>query len=366
MKKLLFAALSLSLIFTSSCDKDGDKDEITAQLPSSYNFENVNHSGQDQRLDMLSEIVSYAKTSNSGSAVNAQLMFDMMGNKNYQWQNTDLNSSSKQIASKLEADASLVMGDWIRLLDSISQNPNTGSNGVAGLVSNQAGTKQYLFNEQGYELAQLIEKGSIGALSYYQATAVYTSSTKMNVDNDTVNPGKGTDMQHHWDEAFGYFSAPKNFAETSFSYDNTQDYHRFWVKYSHELNEVLGCDAKIMKAFIKGRNAINNNNLITRDVAITELRQEWQKVCAGMAIHYLNGAKADFADDALRNHQLSEAVGFLWSLRFNPSSPLNAEAGDKIIKDSFSNLYEITTSDINAAIDLIATNYGLQSHKNHL
>jgi len=51
----------------------------------------------------------------------------------------------------------------------------------------------------------------MGACLYYQATSVYMGASKMDVDNETIVPGEGTAMQHHWDEAFGYFSVPKDF-----------------------------------------------------------------------------------------------------------------------------------------------------------
>ena len=257
MKKLLLPAVIFSSLFISSCEDD-TKDPIknNVVLPDTYNFENVDHSGQDQRLDMFSEMASYVKSSNDGDMVDKDIVFDMLTNENYTWAKTELNSSTKQIADKIQSEAGLVIGDWIEELSSISGNTTTGSNGTAGLVQSNSGTKQYLFNEFGMEYGQLIEKGLMGALPYYQATAVYTSASKMDVDNETVEEGKGTDMQHHWDEAFGYWGVPTDFGSANFTYDNTASYNRLWAKYTNSLNDVLDCNAKLMNAFIKGRDAI--------------------------------------------------------------------------------------------------------------
>ena len=67
----------------------------------------------------------------------------------------------------------------------------------------------------GIEYTQLIEKGLMGAVFYYQITNVYLGDGKMDVDNaDQVDPDNGkyyTTMEHHWDEAFGYFSDAVDF-----------------------------------------------------------------------------------------------------------------------------------------------------------
>ncbi len=368
MRKLTLSLLSIASILMVSCDKDETDCACSPveQLPTTYNFENVDHSGQDQRLDMLNEVVSYVKTSNDGLAVDENTVISMLTNQGYTWTKTELNSSTKQIADKYSDEGGSTIGGWIKALEQISQNPGTGSNGTAGLVQNAGATKQYLFNDKGYELAQLIEKGSMGALAYYQATSVYLSDSKMNVDNETVTPGSGTVMQHHWDEGFGYWGVLNDFGSAGFTYDNTADYHRFWAKYTNAVNEHLMVNSKLMQAFIKGRDAINNKDYTTRDAAITEVRDTWELVSAAMAIHYLNGAKADIADDALRNHQLSEAIGFIWSLSFNPTQKLSDVQINDLISNNLSNLYEVSVTDLNTVKDQLANAYHLNDVKDKL
>lgn len=365
MKKLTLSLLALVSIALVSCDKDDDN-TTTTSLPSTYNFKNVSHSGQDQRLDMLSEVSSYVKSTNDGSAINETQLINMLTNQNYTWANADLNSSTKQIADKMDSEGGIAIGAWIKSLAQLSQNPASGSNGTAGLVMSNAGTKQYLFNEKGVELAQLIEKGSMGALSFYQATTVYFGSGKMDVDNETVEPGDGTEMQHHWDEAFGYWGVPNDFGSAGFVYDESADYDRFWAKYTNELNSVLNTNSMMMQGFIKGRNAINTKDYTTRNQSIEDLRNTWEKISAAMAIHYLNGGKADFADDALRNHQLSEAIAFLWNVRFSPNQKLTDVEIDDLISQNLDNLYDVTVADINTVIDKLATTYGLNDVKDQL
>jgi len=56
----------------------------------------------------------------------------------------------------------------------------------------------------------------MGAVFYYNIAEVYTRPGKIgaSVDNIIVTPEEGTDMEHHWDEAFGYFGAPIDFSSS--------------------------------------------------------------------------------------------------------------------------------------------------------
>ena len=102
----------------------------------------------------------------------------------------------------------------------------------------------------GLDHAQLIEKGLMGACLYYQATSVYFGDDRMNVDNEMVEVGEGTEMEHHWDEAFGYFGVPKDFPTST-------DGLFFWGSYSNQRNGILESNQKLMDAFLKGRAAIS-------------------------------------------------------------------------------------------------------------
>lgn len=371
MKRIALTLVSLSLLTAISCDKDDDStnsSNTTVTLPSTYNFENVSYSGQENRLDMLSEIVTYMKTGNSGTELNKTQLENMFLNNGYTWTNVDLNSSTKQLGNKVSDEGQTAFGNWFQGIEDASKSTISGNNGTAGLVTSGSGTKTYLFNENGIEYAQLIEKGAMGAVFYYQATAVYFGDDQMaNADNETVEAGKGTDMQHHWDEAFGYFGVPIDFASAGFSYTSGEAYDRFWAKYTNGRNDVFSLNNTLMTSFIKGREAINRKDYADRDEAIAEVSENWEKISAATAIHYLNGAKADFSDDALRMHQLSEAYAFIWSLRFNPEQKLtDVQIQDDILNAYFSNLYTISVADINTVTTLLSTTYGFDSIKDAL
>ncbi len=354
----------LYLVFMTSCDKDDD-DPITPtpdyEIPSTYNFENVSYSGQLNRLGMLSEIKTYLATSRTmGQSLDLGKMRAMYSNDaaNAGWNNTY--DESKQLKNKTFENQQAVFEVLLEEVAVASQSQVEGSEGQSGVMTSNDGTKSYLIGEDGLDHAQLIEKGLMGACFYYQMTAVYLSGDKMDVDNETVEPGKGTTMEHHWDEAFGYFGVPTNFPTIT-------DGLVFWGSYSNSRNGVLGSNKATMDAFLKGRAAISAKDLETRDEAITEVRESLELISVASVIHYLNESIANFDDMALRGHLLSEAIGFAYALQFNPSKKIdNAQIsnlltlmGGAATFDDM-NLYNISVSDLQEAKNLIAGFYNLE------
>ena len=355
------AILAAGLIFIQSC-KPGD-DGPQYDVPTTYNFTNVSYSGQTTRLDMMGELVTYVKSANPGGVVlDAQKMKDMFANENSQFAVAELNTSGKQLKNKcFAADVAYYEG----LFDAAalaSQSGATGSDGVAGIVTSSTdATKKYLQSENGLEYAQIIEKGLMGAILYYQAVGHYLTEDEIGdaVDNTTVTAGEGTPMEHHWDEAFGYFGVPIDFpANTTGS--------RYWGKYSNEMNTVLNTNTVIMNAFLKGRAAISNKDLETKNQQLVIVRENWERIAAGTAIHYLNEAKEAIGNDAVRNHTLSECLGFLKALQYNPEKKITSTELQQVIDHIGDNFYQVTLTDLDNARNLLSTIYGMDSIKDTL
>ena len=380
-KSAILAILSLG-IAVSACKKDdpepptdNNNDDGGYNVPDTYNFTDsegnstVSYTGQKQRLDMLSEMVTYMKTANNvGTELDATTLKNMFANNGYTWEdnnNLDLNNTTKQLKNKCFELHRDDFEDWMDAIALASQSVLPGSNGQAGVViSTTNPSKQYLFDENGFEHGQLIEKGLMGAVFYYQATSYYLSDSQIGngVDNSTPSdPDAGkfyTAMEHHWDEAFGYFGVPENFPLTSSD--------RFWGKYCNGRDGLLNTNNRLMDAFLTGRAAISNNDMAEKEAQIAIIQGAWQDVCAGTAIHYLNGAKANISDDALRNHQLSEAYAFTWSLLYNDGGNFSASDVDTALDHLGDNFYNISVSDIDAAINHISSLAGLDDVKDQL
>ncbi len=359
--KFCLLAFVISFVSCTSDDDMTDPDPMEYTIPTSYDFDNVSYSGQTSRLDMMTEWKSYMSTSRtSGVSLDANKMKAMFANEEGAGFSQEY---SKDIKSKTFESFQDDFEDLIDELATTSGSTVTGSEGVSGVIESLDGESSYLIGEDGLDHAQVIEKGLMGACFYYQGTAVYFGDERMNVDNITVEEGEGTAMEHHWDEAFGYFGVSKSFPADL-------DILKFWGEYSVNRNELLGSNQLAMDAFLKGRAAISNNDLITRDDAIGEGRDIWEKIAVGSALHYLNAGMANFDDRAIMSHGVSEAVGFIFSLQFNPDRKitpaqinelLEIVAGDKEFKNM--NLYNTSSERLLDARDKLANYYDLEDKK---
>jgi hypothetical protein len=359
MKKVIFSLAGIGLLLASSCKKDEGKKVDTYTIPTTYNFENVNYSGQTARLGMLLELSTYAKSANiAGVVLDAEKMRAMFSNTTMAGFAGSY-PSDKQLKDKTISTEQTLFEGLMDDLSIISSSTDTASNGKAGRAVSVAG-KSYLLTNGGAEIGQIIEKGLMGALLYYQATAVYLADGKMNVDNETVTPGEGTVMQHHWDEAFGYLGVPIDFPS------NTTGTF-FWGNYSNNRNEILGSNATLMNAFLKGRAAIGAKKIEDRDAAINAIRIEWQRVCIGSALHYLNGAYDSYdTDKAAFFHEISEGLAFVYALKFNPKASLSQAQIDAYITQLAGttdlrklNFYNLTKSEINTIRTNLANDFNL-------
>ena len=384
IKQLSIAALSILLI--TSCSKDDDAPTPTTstngggggnptyQIPSTYVFldgsnqSTVNFDGQKQRLEMLSEMVVYMKTGNTvGTTLSASQLKAMYANNAYTWADAPglgMTGSTKQLKDKTAAGDIGIQAMFENYMDSIAVHSSlnfsnsTETYGQAGVWTN--GTKSYLMSGTGFEYGQLIEKGLMCAVFMNQMTVNYLG-TLADDDNTTPLAGKTyTEMQHHWDEAFGYFTSEIDYP--------TNGTDRFWGKYAQGSNEaLLSTGTNIMNAFLKGRAAIDNNDYATRDAQITIIRDQIEKVCAGTAIHYLNEAKANITNPTIKNHVLSEAIAFIDGLRYgynsiNGVSITSAEI-DMALGYIGNDFNSVTITNLNLAIDLIASKTGLNDVK---
>ena len=376
LKRVLF--FSILLIASVACKKEGcmdpdapnfdqeaEKDDgscETLTAPTTYSFEDengnstVDYSGQTDRLNQLREMVVLMKEGNSGNTVSAQDLKDMFSNVGDDGNGNFSFSSTKQLKDKCFGLDTDLFENWMDSIALASQSGGvTASNGQAGIVTTATGSS-YLVDHKGVEYVQFIEKGLMGAVFMHQALNVYFGDAKMDVDNSNAeDPANGkyyTSMEHHFDEAFGYFGVATNFP-TAIPDD-------FWGQYCNRQDPTLNCNADMMDNFLKGRFAITQNDLIDRDDAILAIRTEWEDISASQAITYLEGAIASFGtDDAKFLHELAEAYAFSWNLRYAPSQTRRmSQTEHAALMNQFKdNFWEMTIADINGLLSTLNAKY---------
>ncbi len=356
----------------------------TQHVPATYAFTDANGNntvsfeGQTIRLEMLEEMTTYMKTAHtSGTAIDGQTLKNGYANHGFNWTDAGgwgMAGSGKQLKNKTAASSGIadpvVQACFEGLMEDmavVSANTVAGNdNGAAGqagvVVSTTNPSKKYLCSAKGMEYTQLIEKGLMGAVFYNQITGWYLAEAQMNADNQNAVDAAGgkhyTKMEHHWDEAYGYFTTA-----TDFPANGT---HRFWGKYAHAREGILSSATRIGMAFRKGRAAIVAKDYDTRDAQIAIIRKELERVAGGTAIHYLNSAVDNFTDDALRNHQLSEAAAFIQSLKYGHAPSVTIGQVDALLAALGNDFYLVTLTNIATVRDGLAAYLDLTGVKNQL
>jgi hypothetical protein len=373
LNKNVFVLIALASVLFS-CEKEKEdvappveEANLTSYAFTRNGFSTVEYSGQTTRMNMFDELSSYISLGNNGITLSVEAMNNMFKNENAPFADPSLNASSKNISSKTYVEDTTVFEQYFTNLAKSSKPMDsafidTASMGTAGLLYSNDFSKHYLVDSNGVEWKQLIVKELMGAFLYYQITSVYLSADKIgsSVDNSLSVTGKYyTTMEHHFDEAFGYLGVPTNFP-------TNKEGIRYYGSYADQRNVVLGLNSKLMDAFIKGRQAIVDRDMAAKWEAVAEIKTNLELVIAGSAIHYLNEAIANFGDNAIRCHTLSECLGFVKSLKYNIDKTISNEDIASIEASIGMNFYEVSVSDLNAAKTSLSSIFQLDDSKDIL
>ena len=345
MKNLILKSMLISLaIFAFSCDSDNDEGSSTPAIvaPDSYEFtrdgvSSVSFSGQTTRLNQAEELYS-ALNSSSATESGLDLMFNGDGNGSAGFADESLNGTSKIIGSKTSsstlAGSAATKARFDAMITDFATNvvPNwntDASAGTAGAISTPDGASTYHLNAMGQEIDQLFFKGLIGAFTLDQIVNNYIHPNQLDSgsriddnDNDVLSGDNNyTDMEHKWDEGFGYLYGLEGdnlSAAGSSPSGNGSLLMKYFKKVNDEGGYEPGIGQVVYDAFIMGRTAIVNKNYELRDQQAAIIKVELSKVIGYYAIHYMNDyvAKLEAGNVAKAHHSLSEAWGFLLSLQF--------------------------------------------------
>lgn len=334
----LFASALLIATASSSCKKDTETPLIAKQnVPATYEFTrdgktSVDFGGQITRQDMLREINDYLFSATTpGTVLNKQKLLGMYNNANNAFTNTALNTSGKKLSDKTSASDAHAANAGVaqqylidilnRAAEASAKIAPVATKGNSGIVTNLTTNKVYFVDEKGIEYTQLFQKSVMGAVFMDQLVNGYLSNTKLNVDNEKLEDQKNyTKMEHHWDEAFGYFSKEKDFKLTG---DPNPGY---WGNYVRGIEEPFKSGSKVYEAFRRGRAAIVAKDYTERDKQRDIIRNEIELVCAVKAAYYLQESKKKMAEGDIAGalHGYSEGLGFIYSLRYGASGKVSA------------------------------------------
>ncbi len=377
--------LTTALVITSalsSCQKDKET-PLKAQLnvPSTYEFQrngqtSVDIGGQVTRQNMLKEINDYLFSATTGAMPDKQRLLNMYENLNNPFADPALNASGKKLSDKTSASETHAVNSGVakqylidilsRAADASTKLTPVAAKGNSGIVSNPTTNKTYFVDEKGIEYTQQFQKSVMGSVFMDQLVNGYLSDTKLNVDNEKLEDQKNfTEMEHHWDEAFGYFSKEKDFKLTG---DPNPGY---WGGYVRGIEDPFKSGSKVYAAFRTGRAAIVAKDYTERDKQRDIIRQEMELVCAVKAVHYLEEFKSELAEGNIAEafHELSEGLGFIYSLRYAASGKVSASKSNewmnKLIAGDGFYASDISTTRIPQLRSEILAVYGLDASKTY-
>ncbi|EAP86063.1 DUF4856 domain-containing protein [Croceibacter atlanticus] len=398
MRHLMLSALVATSLATVSCSSDDDSNVIDQpseiNVPSTYSFSRggvstVSFSGQTTRILMSEEIVSSFSDFDNATEASIDAMFAHEEGAN-DFSSEDLNASNKSVRSKvaasrdffstnttesaeIKADFDGFIADQVNI---VFPNQNTAAQpGVAGQIAD--GTSTRYVNESGIELNQYFAKGLIGALmtdqilNNYLSTAVLDEADNRDTnDNDITEEGSAyTTMEHKWDEAYGYLFGASATADNPVA--TIGDADSFLNKYVGRVEgdaDFAGTTQTIFDAFKLGRAAIVAKDYEVRDAQAEIIRTEISKVIGIRAVYYLQQGSVAITNNDMGAafHDLSEGIGFVYSLQFTRQPGTNAQLFTRaevqalianLLDDGENGLWNITPESLQEVSEAIASKF---------
>lgn len=346
MKNIVLSAVIIGGLTLTSCSTDEGPGPIENEIevPQNYEFtrngnSTISYNGQTTRIQMVKEMTSAFMDFENTTEISLSNMFS---NTNEPFSDEDLNASDKSVKSKVAAskdyftgnsvESNEIRSDFEQFINDqtnvVFANKNeVAASGVAGQIAD--GDNIRYVTGKGLELNQVFAKGLIGGLLVDQMLNNYLSIEVLdegeNVarnNSGTVEEGKSyTKMEHKWDEAYGYLYGDPSIptANPNSVLNNSQD--RLLFNYLGRVdadNDFSGIAEDTFEAFKIGRAAIVAEDYNVRNAQIEIIKENISKVIAVRTIYYLQKGKKALEEGRMGNafHQLSEGLGFLYSLRF--------------------------------------------------
>ena len=367
--------------------------EVALEVPATYIFERdgsstVSFGGQTTRILMSEELIDEMMDETSSIAIMNAMFAHEEGNDDFS--DPDLNASDKNIRGKTAAsndffsnnatDQALIRADfegWIETqANEVYPNWNVAASaGTAGQIADGSSTRY--ITGQGLEMNQVFNKSLIGALMVDQILNNYISSNVLDGfedanDSETLVDGKNyTDMEHDWDEAYGYaFGTAQDLVDPRPTIGDDDSFLNKYIGRVEGDDDFAGIADAIYQAYKTGRAAIVAKDYEERNTQAEILRGLISEVIGVRAVYYLQQGKnaldqptPDFGGGF---HDLSEGYGFIYSLQFtrmpNTDSPYFTKAEvdtflEDLMDDGPNGLWDVDPATLDSISEAIAERF---------
>lgn len=301
----LFVLTIMVVIGLSACrKKDKDEDKPTLQVPSNYDGTNfaTNSAATKAIADQLVALVNKAKEGRDSTKTVAKSALDNLFNAG----TVSLASiTTPYYKNRLDAPTG-----WFNDLAQAS-----GSGYTPGSFVDQGGVYGgYLFDENGLEIEQLIEKGLFGAALYHYAVQLLGN-----------NPSLAT-----VDQVLVLYGAKPAFANSGSTNVPVENRDMFMANYAarrSDINDNNSLYIQLKNQFIRLQAAIKQGSQFDSDKndAIAKIKSLWERVNAATIINYCHSATSTLsatsptnAQKAAALHAIGEAIGFMHGYRTIP------------------------------------------------
>lgn len=298
IKLILVGTLVCSLFLTSCKKEDPEPNTNTGlEIPTSYdgtNFE-TNASVQLKLINQLSALTAEAKRGRRVENTVAKEDLDNLFTASTPSLSDEVTSYFK---TKLEGT-----NGWF---DELAKASGTNWAPASPDGMSEGGVYgSYLFDENGLEIEQLIEKGQFGATLYNHAVQLMSG---------TVNLGTV-------DQLVAIFGAKPVFANSGSS-NAGDDKDVALANYGarRDKNDGNGMYTQIKREFIKLQAALKagDDYLVEKEEALNNIKVLWEKINAATVINYCHSPIAKLSqtnptddDKSSALHAISEGIGFI-------------------------------------------------------
>ena len=299
MKTIQHTLVLLALTFLTFSCKDKEMVKAQLQIPTAYDGAGFNTNAATQLAvrQQLAAITDEAKKGRVNGVVIAKPVLDNLftaGNPSLKSVNT------AYYAGKLEG-----IGGWLDKLAKASGSTYVPSATIAGSGGTfGTGSGSYLFDENGLEMEQVIEKGQFGSVLYKHATDLVSAP---------LTPATA-------DQLVAIFGANPKFPSSSDAVKHP-DPDRQMAVYAarRDKNDGTGYYTQLKNNFIKLQAALKagNDYQAEQQEAVDAIKLTWEKVNAATIINYCHTVIATMSKTAPTDnekasalHAYGECVGF--------------------------------------------------------
>jgi len=261
---------------------------------------------------------------------------------------TDIETDANLQASLANSHASTADTDlrtWFEIIANNSQNVTKLGTSAVYTTSNNPPYGD------GLDLKEMITQTLLGAVVYHRGVSYLESIA--DYDNSSLIEGQNyTEMEHYWDEAFGYWGGAQAYFtfsdEALANLDGALSYNDHngdaKIDFATEYNYVFAREAGtrdlidnvgsnpagtdfsrvLFTAFIEGRKAIIRTDITKRQETEETILNVWEELIAATCIHYINLLEVDMSyigtsqeDIPVLNRNWSAMKSWIAMLKYN-------------------------------------------------